>query len=415
MRVLANVTFRRLFAAQAVALIGTGLLTVALGLLAYELAGSAAGVVLGTALAVKMAAYVFVAPVITAIAYRLPRRGLLLSANIIRAAIASALPFVDQTWQIYLLIFVLQAASATFTPAFQSVIPAVLVDEEDYTRGLSLSRLAYDLESLLSPVLAAALLTVMTYHHLFLGTVAGFAISAVLVIITAIPETRTAKPSESFWERTTSGSQLMLRNPVLRALLALNMTVATATAVVVVNSVVFVHDVLRAPASALAVLLAFFGGGSMVVALAMPRLLGRKSDRTVMLTGAALIPAALAATVIALVAEPAPPFAWVVFAVGWTVLGAATSLINTPAARLLRYESAPEARTSVFTAQFSLSHGCFFVTYPLAGWLGVIAGQPVAVAILALLAMVAGVTALRLWPRDRAVAFERPRLVTVGE
>ena len=37
--VLANRTYRHLFAAQAIALLGTGLLTVALGLLAFELAG----------------------------------------------------------------------------------------------------------------------------------------------------------------------------------------------------------------------------------------------------------------------------------------------------------------------------------------------------------------------------------------
>ena len=37
--VLSNRTYRHLFAAQVVALIGTGLLTVALGLLAYRIAG----------------------------------------------------------------------------------------------------------------------------------------------------------------------------------------------------------------------------------------------------------------------------------------------------------------------------------------------------------------------------------------
>ena len=60
--VLQNVTYRRLFAAQIVALVGTGLLTVALGLLAYDLAGSNAGAVLGTALTIKMLAYVGLAP-----------------------------------------------------------------------------------------------------------------------------------------------------------------------------------------------------------------------------------------------------------------------------------------------------------------------------------------------------------------
>lgn len=45
--VLAQRTYRHLFLAQVVALVGTGLLTVALGLLAYALAGKAAGQVLG--------------------------------------------------------------------------------------------------------------------------------------------------------------------------------------------------------------------------------------------------------------------------------------------------------------------------------------------------------------------------------
>ena len=45
--------FRTLFAAQIIALIGTGLTTIALALLAFELAGNQAGIVLGTALAIK--------------------------------------------------------------------------------------------------------------------------------------------------------------------------------------------------------------------------------------------------------------------------------------------------------------------------------------------------------------------------
>ena len=47
--VLANRTYRHLLAAQLAALVGTGLTTVALGLLAYDLAGGNAGAVLGTA------------------------------------------------------------------------------------------------------------------------------------------------------------------------------------------------------------------------------------------------------------------------------------------------------------------------------------------------------------------------------
>src|SRR5215204_6521314 len=114
--ILANRTYRHLFAAQVIALIGTGLLTVALGLLAFELAGERAGAVLGTALAIKMIAYVGVAPIVGGFADRLPRRAFLVAMDLVRAAIALLLPFVSAVWQVYVLIFLLQAASAAFTP-----------------------------------------------------------------------------------------------------------------------------------------------------------------------------------------------------------------------------------------------------------------------------------------------------------
>ena len=79
--VLANRTYRHLFAAQVIALIGTGMLTVALGLLAYRLAGAEAGAVLGTALAIKMVAYVLVAPVANAFPGQLPRRAFLAATD----------------------------------------------------------------------------------------------------------------------------------------------------------------------------------------------------------------------------------------------------------------------------------------------------------------------------------------------
>ncbi|MDP6024670.1 MAG: MFS transporter, partial [Pseudomonadales bacterium] len=51
---LRNSEFRKLFTAQVIALVGTGLATVALTLLAYDMVGGNAGVLLGQALAIKM-------------------------------------------------------------------------------------------------------------------------------------------------------------------------------------------------------------------------------------------------------------------------------------------------------------------------------------------------------------------------
>ncbi|MCK0091500.1 MFS transporter [Rhodococcus sp. F64268] len=398
--ILHNPTFRRLFIAQVVALVGTGLLTVALGLLAYDLAGARAGAVLGTALAIKMVAYVAVAPVITAVTDRVPRKVLLVSADAVRAVIALLLPFVGQEWQIYVLIFLLQAASATFTPTFQSMIPSVLEDEDDYTRGLSLSRLAYDLEALLSPVLAAALLMVISYNLLFVGTVAGFVASAALVASTQLPKLMPADRSVPLVRRITSGARVMLGRPVLRGLLAMNLAVAAATALVLVNTVVYVRDLLGGADPGVALALGCYGGGSMLVALLIPRLLTHNNDRAVMLTGATVLPIGLAVVTAVLAAGPSAAVGWAAFAALWVALGAGTSMINTPSSRLLRAESTAENRAYVFAAQFSLSHACFLLTYPIAGWVGAAVGQVAAAAILAALATLATTTAVRAWPKS---------------
>jgi MFS family permease len=395
LELLRSPSYAKLFAAQVIALLGTGLLTVALGLLAFEIAGGDAGLVLGTALTIKMVAYVAVAPVVGAITNRVPRKVLLVTADVVRAGVAVSLPFVTEAWQIYILIFLLQSASATFTPAFQSVIPEVLPDERQYTRALSLSRLAYDLESLVSPILAAALLTVISFHNLFLGTVVGFVGSAILVLATRFPSMVVPAPSP-FFERLTRGARVFWRNRELRSLLAMNFVVATSTAMVIVNTVVLVQGELGRPQTDVAILLAAYGAGSMIVALGLPKLLDRIPDRPVMLTGAFALPIGLVAASLC-TALPAGTGSWVALLVIWLLLGAATSLILTPSARLLRRGSDETNRPAVFAAQFSLSHACFLVTYPLAGTLGALLGLPAVALILTGCGALAAIAARLAW------------------
>ncbi|NKX54442.1 MFS transporter [Arthrobacter mobilis] len=405
--VLGNQVYRRLFAAQVVALAGTGLLTVALGLLAFDLAGDMAGAVLGTALTIKMLAYVGVAPVVAALVERLPKKAVLVGADAVRGAMALCLPFITETWQIYVLIFLLQAASATFTPAFQSLIPSVLPREQDYTRALSLSRLAYDLESLLSPALAALLLTVISYHSLFLGTAAGFAFSALMVAGCSLPVPAPVPAQGTLWHRTTLGTRIFWRTPELRSLLALNLVVACATALVLVNSVVYVRDLYERPETDLALALAAYGAGSMLVALLAPRLLDRVGDRRVMLAGATVLPLGLAASAGLTALGPAAGSWWMLLGL-WLAMGAGNSAILTPSARLLRRASTDATRSYVFTAQFALSHACFILTYPLAGWAGAGVGLAGACAALAVLAIMASAAARAAWPVPREAAVVVP-------
>lgn len=402
--VLGNPTYARLLAAQIIALLGTGLLTVALGLLAFDLAGERAGLVLGTALAIKMVAYVALAPVVSALTAGWPRKLVLVGADVVRAAAALALPFLDAVWQVYVLIFVLQAASATFTPTFQALIPDVLRDEQDYTKALSLSRLAYDLESLLSPALAGFLLLVMSYSGLFVGTVIGFAVSAALVLTTVIPPREVDHKARRFVERLTRGVRIYLATPRLRGLLSLNLAASAAGAFVIVNTVVVVRAGYGLSEGAVALALAAFGGGSMLSALAMPRLLDKVADRSVMICAAVGLAVLTIAHGIAMLWAGLVP--WSSFLLVWAMSGALFAAIMLPAGRLLRRSAHEADRTAVFAAQFALSHACWLMTYPLAGWLGEAAGLPDTMLVLGLIAGVGVAIAWRIWPVDDPAMIE---------
>ena len=373
--ILANRIYRHLFAAQILSLLGSGLTTVALGLLAYDLAGADAGAVLGTALALKMLAYVGVAPLAGALAGRWPRRRLLIVLDLCRAALVLLLPFVTEIWQIYALVFLFQSFSAAFTPAFQATIPDILPGERDYTRALSLSRLAYDLETLLSPLLAGLLLTLFSFHWLFLGTTLGFLASAALVVSVRLPSPQPAAEQASFGQRLTRGWRLYLATPRLRGLLALSLAVAAAGAMVIVNTVILVREALGGSDRDVALFFAAYGLGSMIVALTLPRLLESLSARLVMLAGGAGLAVLLP-----------------VAAISQDYAGALALWL------LLKRSSHAEDRPALFAAQFALSHACWLLTYPLAGWLGAVLGLEATFYVLAAIAAVGTMIAALVWP-----------------
>lgn len=390
---LADRTYRHLFAAQIVALLGTGLATVALGLLAYDLAGDTAAMVLGTVFTIKMIAYVTVAPIAGAFADRVNRRRLLVLLNLLRGACAFCLPFVSEVWQVYVLIFVLQSASAGYTPTFQATIPDVLPEEARYTRALSLSRLAYDLENIASPTLAALLLLWVSYEVLFFGTAIGFLASTVLVGSVLLPSPAPATPG-GIYDRTTRGIRIYLATPRLRGLLGLNLAAASAGAMVLVNSVILVRGYLDLGDSNLAWTMFAFGAGSMIAALALPRLLDRRPDRPVMFAGAAVMVLGLLALAVVIVLAG---LSWPVLLGFWILIGLGYATVQTPSGRLLRRSAHAEDRPALYAAQFALSHACWLITYPLSGWLMTAFGPIPALLSLALLAVTGILCARHFW------------------
>ncbi|MFG2557259.1 MFS transporter [Streptomyces sp. NPDC048581] len=147
----------------------------------------------------------------------------------------------------------------------------------------------------------------------------------------------------------------------------------------------------------------------MTVALLLPRVLEKISDRAVILP-AALLLAVVFTGLGAITASPDGSWRWPALLAAWAAFGAACSAVLTPTGRLVRRSAPAEQRTAAFAAQFSLSHSCWLLTYPLAGWLSAEAGLQAAVVGLGGIALAASVLAVRLWPSRETAPVEHEHI-----
>jgi len=136
----------------------------------------------------------------------------------------------------------------------------------------------------------------------------------------------------------------------------------------------------------------------MIAALLMPRTLQKVSERTLMLAGGGIMAAAV------LLGTLQPGITGLMIL--WCLIGFGSSLVQTPVGRLLIRSCHERDRPAVFAAQFSLSHACWLVTYPLAGWSGATLGLATAFAIMGAIALISALAALLLWPAQEPGALE---------
>ena len=166
-------------------------------------------------------------------------------------------------------------------------------------------------------IAAAALLTVVSFNTLFLGTVVGFVASALLVVSVLLPSPRPSAP-RGIYDRTTRGMRIYLKTPRLQGLLALTFAVSAAGSMVIVNTVVLVQSVFGLEQQQTALALAAFGTGSMAAAFALPKLPDRFADRPVMSFGAGILTTAMLAGSVLPFYVPLLAL-WVVVGIGYSV------------------------------------------------------------------------------------------------
>ncbi len=211
-------------------------------------------------------------------------------------------------------------------------------------------------------------------------------------MVTIVPKAESVDRLGNVWDEISFGMRSYLKTPRLRGLLVLYLGVACASAMVIVNTVVYVRDGLGGSAADTALALAAAGGGSMVAALCLPLILDRISDRPVMLSGAVLM-------AIGLLWVTSGPQLFALLPI-WFLVGLGWSLVQTPAGRVINRSAAPSDRSAYFSAQFSLSHACWLLAYPLAGQMGAYLGIETTSLILGLATLVFTALAALLWPSE---------------
>lgn len=402
---IADPAFRTLFLAQICSLLAIGLMTVAMSLAAFRIGGAAAaGQILGFLLVVKMVAYVLLAPLAEALFAGRPRKPVMIGMDLGRLVLLLPMAYATETWQIAVLALMFFAVSSGFTPLFQSVIPDLLPDERVYARALVWSRLAYTLESVLSPVIAALVLRLIPAEFLFWVAAAAFLGSILALVLTRFPGQSGAKRKGPFLKRAMSGLGIYRRTPRLRGLFLLNLALSFSMAWILVNSVVFAGARLGDAERHFPILMTFYGLGAALGAVSVPRLVERMGERRVMVAGAVLH-AALGLGILL-------PFEYAGYMGLWLAFGLAASLVLTPGGLVIARSSGPADRPSLFAAQFSLSHAGWLVAYGMAGELGARAGLEPALLILSGLTLVIALFATRVWPAEDPVAraHEHPEL-----
>src|SRR5262245_29188401 len=179
--------FRLLFGAQIVSLLGSGVTTVGLALFAYRLTGGAsATAVIGNALTLRILAFLLFSQPAGVIADRVSRKKILITADLVRFGLLALFPFITAVWQIYALIFAINAVTAFFTPTFEASIPEV-VGNEQYVRALSFSRVAVDVEAVAAPATAGLLVALVGVRWVFWFDALTYLVSALLVAAAVIP------------------------------------------------------------------------------------------------------------------------------------------------------------------------------------------------------------------------------------
>lgn len=360
---LSNPLFQRLYTAQTISLFGDALTWLGLALLAFELAGKSAPLVLAGALTIRVTAFVLLAPLAGVVADRFDRKPILMLTHVGRMFVVCLLPFVRDIWQIYALVLGLNIFNAVFTPTYQATIPLV-TGKTDYPQAIALSSTTYQILGVFGPGIAGILALFVGTRDLFFWDGLSFLLAAIL--IGTLPEDLRINASVDksvgrIWTDIQTGTTRLWTDPPIRYGLMMQLVASIAGAQILVNTVGYVQGTLQQTAVEYGWVMMGFGLGATCGTMVLGIYPQYRSKVTTLLGGGVLIVAALL---------PANYVGLAPLILLWSIAGFGQSLINLSMQTLIADRTPTDIQGRVYGAHFAWSHLWWAGAYPLAGWLG---------------------------------------------
>src|SRR5574344_1342306 len=217
--------FYTIWAGQAVSLITSAILQMAIIFYLTEKTGSA--MVLSMASLLGFLPYAVFGPAIGVLVDRHDRKKIMIGADLIIAAAGAVLAIVAlymelPIWMVMVVLFIRSIGTAFHTPALNAVTP-LLVPEEQLTKCAGYSQSLQSISYIVSPAVAALLYSVWELNAIIAIDVLGAVIASITVAIVRIPklgdQVQSLKPN--FIREMKEGMAVLRQNKGLYALITM--------------------------------------------------------------------------------------------------------------------------------------------------------------------------------------------------
>jgi MFS family permease len=361
---LRTASLRRLFLAQFQSELGTGAAYVALVLVAYQRLHSGWAIAL-VLLADFLPGIVLGAP-FGALADRLPRRPLLIGADLLRAGAFAALALIPSFPATVVLALLAGTGGALFRPTMNAALPG-LVGEEQRSPATALYGMNCSIGVTVGPALTALVLLVGPPTLMLAANSATFLLSAALLssirIDSDAPSPREPAPGKartSLWSSTLDGAKSAAQMPGLVTLLAIGAVSILAGALMNVAEPLLATGPLHAGDSGYSLFVATYGAAMAAGSFATSRAgTSLRGLRLWLIAGLALQGAGM------LGAATANSLGWA--AVNFGLAGAGNALIVAPEIRLLQELAGERLLGRVFGLRDMLGNVAFVLAFLSAG------------------------------------------------